>query len=97
MRIMFLKAVMLLLTGVASVRLSHAGTTFAATEPALLSTGSPNNDEDPSVLLSSDGTLFVAWFSDRGGNSDIYVTSTSDGLTWATPSRVTTDSGGDFN
>ncbi|HET9887781.1 MAG TPA: hypothetical protein VFR10_09720, partial [bacterium] len=39
---------------------------FEPTEPALLSTGSPTKDEDPSVLRAKDGTLFVTWFSDRG-------------------------------
>jgi hypothetical protein len=74
-----------------------AGSTFQPTEPRLLSTGSPTKDEDPSVLRARDGTLFVAWFSDRGGHSDIYVTSTADGNDWTPPARVTTHAGGDFN
>lgn len=41
--------------------------------------------------------MFVAWFSDRGGNADIYVTSTANGSEWSAPVRVTTDPGGDFN
>ncbi|MGQ0650124.1 MAG: hypothetical protein ACT4P7_21445 [Gemmatimonadaceae bacterium] len=68
-----------------------------ATAPVLLSTGSPTKDEDPSVLRARDGTLFVAWFSDRGGNSgDIYVSRSSDKNTWAAPVRVTTGPAGDF-
>lgn len=63
----------------------------------LLSTGSPTKDEDPSVLRAADGRLFVAWFSDRGGNADIYIVNSDDGIAWSTPSRVTTDAGGDFN
>src|SRR5262249_26335318 len=43
-----------------------------------------------------DGTLLVAWFSDRGSNSDIYLTSTRDGATWSGPARVTTSPDGDF-
>lgn len=70
---------------------------FAPTEPRLLSTGSPTKDEDPSVLRARDGTMFVAWFSDRGGNSDIYLTSTANGTDWSAPVRVTTHPGGDFN
>ena len=73
------------------------GPTFEPTEPRLLSTGSPTKDEDPSVLRARDGTMFVAWFSDRGGNSDIYITSTSNGNDWMAPVRVTTHPGGDFN
>jgi len=41
--------------------------------------------------------MFVAWFSDRGGNSDIYVTSTANGTDWSAPVRVTTHAAGDFN
>jgi hypothetical protein len=67
------------------------------TDPTLLSRGSPTKDEDPSVLRAADGTLFVAWFSDRGGNPDIYLTSTRDGADWEDPVRVTTHPGGDFN
>ena len=63
----------------------------------LLSIGSPTKDEDPSVLRAQDGRLFVAWFSDRGGNPDIYITSTVDGTGWTGPFRVTTSTGGDFN
>lgn len=66
------------------------------TEPKLLSVGSPGRDEDPSVVRAADGTLFVAWMSERGGNADIYVTRTRDGE-WSAPVRVTTHVGGDFN
>ena len=69
---------------------------FAPTEATLLSVGSPTKDEDPSVLLAHDGTIFVAWFSDRGGNPDVYITSTKNGHDWTQPVRVTTDAGGDF-
>jgi hypothetical protein len=69
---------------------------FEPTEPALLSTGSPTRDEDPSVLRAQDGRLFVTWFSDRGANPDIYLTSTRDGSEWTPAVRVTTDAGGDF-
>jgi len=70
---------------------------FQPSDPALLSTGSPGKDEDPSAVRAQDGTLFVAWFSERGGNADIYLTSTDDGVLWSDPLRVTTDAGGDFN
>jgi len=33
---------------------------FAPGQPILLSVGSPTKDEDPSVLLAHDGTIFVA-------------------------------------
>jgi hypothetical protein len=70
---------------------------FAPTETRLLSVGSPTKDEDPSVLLARDGTIFVAYFSDRGNNPDIYITSTRNGHDWTPAVRVTTHSGGEFN
>ena len=70
---------------------------FRPTQPALLSSGSPTKDEDPSVIRARDGKLFVAWFSDRGNNPDIYITNTSNGFAWSSPVRITTDAGGDFN
>ncbi len=72
------------------------GPIFQPTTPRLLSTGSPTKDEDPSVIRARDGTLFVAWFSDRGGNADIYITSTSNGTDWSSPVRITTSSHADF-
>jgi len=62
----------------------------------LLSTNSPTKDEDPSVICGQNGFVYVAWFSDRGGNADIYLTATSDGLSWKAPIRVTTSPEGDF-
>src|SRR5262245_57778980 len=76
---------------------SSSAPTFEPTDPRLLSTGSPGKDEDPSVLRARDGSMFVAWFSERNGNSDIYITSTANGNDWSAPVRVTTDPGGDFN
>jgi hypothetical protein len=76
--------------------LAPAASEFQPTAPALLTAGSPTKDEDPSVLLARDGSLFVAWFSDRLANPDIYITRTTDGVTWQSPIRVTDDVNGDF-
>lgn len=73
------------------------GTPFTPGDPVLLSTGSPTKDEDPSVLLTPEGRIFVAWFSDRGNNPDIYIASTDDGIEWTAPLRITTSANGDFN
>jgi hypothetical protein len=70
---------------------------FPPTSAALLSTGSPGKDEDPSLLRARDGTLYLAWFSDRTASGDIYVTHTQHGAEWTTPVRVTTSTGGDFS
>jgi hypothetical protein len=69
---------------------------YTPTAPAVLSTGSPTKDEDPTVLLARDGSIVVAWFSDRGGNNDIYITRSSRGTEWAEPVRVTVSPDGDF-
>ncbi len=70
---------------------------YAAGTTQLLSVGSPSKDEDPSIVVTRDGRIIVAWFSDRGGNSDIYLASTGDGINWTTPVRITYNSGGDFH
>lgn len=69
---------------------------FPPTAPAILSTGSPGKDEDPSLLKARDGSLYVAWFSDRTASGDIYVTRSERGAEWSTAVRVTTSTGGDF-
>jgi hypothetical protein len=69
---------------------------YAPTEARLLSVGSPTKDEDASVLRARDGRMFVTWFSDRGANPDIYLTSTERGTEWTEPVRVTVHAGGDF-
>src|SRR6185436_2214155 len=68
---------------------SDAGTKFKPTAVQLLSIDSPTKDEDPSVIRARDGTLFVAWFSDRNGNPDIYITSSNNGADWTPAVRVT--------
>lgn len=68
----------------------------SATTPVLLSANSPTKDEDPSVLRARDGTLYIAWFSDRGGNNDIYLSRSTDKTTWSPPLRITTSQWGDF-
>ena len=75
----------------------NGGTVFVPTEPILLSTGSPTKDEDPSLVRARDGTLFVAWFSDRGSNADIYLVFTENGTDWSTPVRVTQSPEADFH
>jgi hypothetical protein len=69
---------------------------YSPTDATLLSTASPTKDEDPSVLLANDGSIVVAWFSDRGSNPDIYIAHCTKGTTWSAPVRVTTSGDGDF-
>jgi hypothetical protein len=58
------------------------------TAPAIFSVNSPMKDEDPSVLLAADGTMYVAWFSDRNGNAELYVSKSADRVTWTQPVRL---------
>lgn len=72
---------------------------FVAGPSITASIGNPSGkDEDPSLLLARDGSLCLAFFSDRdGGNQEIYVRRTTDGIDWTTPPlRVTDHAGGDF-
>ncbi len=70
---------------------------YSITAARLLSTGSPTKDEDPSVLRAADGSMFVAWFSDRDdGAGDIYLVRTQREANWSSAIRVTDDPGGDF-
>lgn len=66
-------------------------------QAGLITTNSPGKDEDPSLIRARDGSLWLAWFSERNGNSDIYITHSTDaGASWEPAVRVTTDPGGDF-
>jgi hypothetical protein len=70
---------------------------FIATPDSVLSTGSPTKDEDPSVLRAADGSMFVAWFSDRAdGAGDIFVAQDTLRQDWSPAVQVTFDPGGDF-
>jgi len=70
---------------------------YSPTSARLLSTGSPTKDEDPSALRASDGSMFIAWFSDRAdGAGDIFVSRDTLQTDWESPVRVTVDPGGDF-
>jgi hypothetical protein len=69
---------------------------FVPTEKQLLSDQNPDHlDEDPSAILAADGSLLVAYFSQRAGNPDLYLKRTTDGVSW-TETRVTTDPGADY-
>jgi hypothetical protein len=70
---------------------------FRPTPAAILTVQSAGKDEDPSVVRAKDGSLHVAWFSDRTASGDIYITHAERGTEWAAPIRVTNDAGGDFN
>jgi hypothetical protein len=57
-------------------------------------TGNIAQDQDPSIAVDGDGTVWVSWTTWRNGNSDIYE-SHYDGVSWSSPHSVTTDPGKD--
>lgn len=65
--------------------------------PAQLSPGNAGGaDEDPTVLVAQDGKLYVAWFSDRSGNPDLWLIHSKNGKGWSDPIRVTDHAWSDF-
>lgn len=51
-------------------------------------TDSPGKNEDPWLLRARDGSIHLTWFSDRGGNADIYAMQSRDGRTWSEPRAI---------
>lgn len=43
------------------------------------------NDEDGAFALADDGTIYFAWISDRSGNTDVWMKSSKDGISWSDP------------
>ncbi|MBX7152027.1 glycoside hydrolase [bacterium] len=98
MKLLFSFFMTLIIVGVMSCdKKKNTDPLFSLTPALLLSEGSPTKDEDPSLILASDNKLYLAWFSDRGNNPDIYITHIDTSMIWSPPVRVTFDPGGDFN
>ncbi len=57
---------------------------------------SPGKDEDPCIIRAQDGTYHVVWFSDRGGQEDLYIKSSSNGRDWSADRAITNDAERDF-
>jgi len=61
-------------------------------------TTDPDSDYEPAIAQTADGTVWVAWYSYRSGNPDIwYKTSSDGGSTWSDAYQLTTDTGSDYN
>jgi len=70
----------------------------ASWSPAVQLTTDSNSDYNPSIAQSDDGTIWVAWYSYRSGNADIwYKTSSDGGANWSAGTQLTTDTGSDYN
>ena len=51
-------------------------------------TAGAGKNEDPCLLRARDGTIYLAWFSDRSGNPDIYLISSKNAETWSEPVAI---------
>ncbi len=60
-------------------------------EPAKL-TFDEKGDEDPSIIQADDGTFYMAWLSDRNGQTDIWIKQSTDNTlnNWSPPRIVIT-------
>jgi hypothetical protein len=53
-------------------------------------------DEDPSLLREADGQLALAWYSNRAGGKELFITHSADGQSWSAPIQVTRSDGDSF-
>lgn len=60
---------------------------YKVTELVALTSGKGKN-EDPCLLRAKDGAIYLTWFSDRGGNADIYLVSSTDAEKWTEPVAI---------
>jgi len=68
----------------------------ALSAPLRLSEGA-EDDEDPAVVRSDDGTFHVVWAAkDAGGQVDLFVRSSRDGRSWSAPVRITDHPDADY-
>jgi hypothetical protein len=66
-----------------------AGTSWS--NEAILAPG-PDMDIDPSIFQAMDNTIWVVWSSSRTGGYDLYYKTSSDnGVSWSSDTRLTTD------
>ncbi|MGZ8521602.1 MAG: sialidase family protein, partial [Candidatus Binatia bacterium] len=49
---------------------------------------SPEENEDPSMILARDGRFYVVWSSKQRGRVDLFISSSADGRTWSDERRV---------
>jgi len=75
---------------------AEPGPRYEPGEAMTLTGDNPAEDEDPSVLAAADGTMVVAYFGRQGGNADLFVTTTANGVDWSDAVRVTDSDEQDF-
>ena len=65
---------------------SHDGSGWSI---AVAVAGGPAFDSYPSLVQDSGGRYWMAFISNRNGNYSVHLTSSSDGVTWSEPRRMT--------
>jgi len=60
-------------------------------------TDSIADQRNPAIALGSDDKLYVAWQDSRGGNWDIYVSTSTDGVNFSAETRVTDSNDNEIN
>jgi archaellum component FlaG (FlaF/FlaG flagellin family) len=74
---------------------SDGGATWSV--PSQITTD-PDSDYDPAITQTDDGTIWVAWYSYRSSNPDIwYKTSADGGESWSPDYQLTTDPDSDYD
>ncbi len=71
-----------------------ATSTDAPPAPVDLS-ASPGKDEDPNLARLADGSIVLAWYSERTGGGDIYYRHSPDGRSWDAPVQVSSSASTD--
>jgi len=67
-------------------RLAVGTNSFAA---SVAVAASNNNEQEPAVAVDADGVAYVTWQQDDpNGHWDIYLSSSSDGVTWSPPLKL---------
>ena len=47
------------------------------------------NNEDPDVIKTKEGIIYLVWYSDRSGNSEIWIKNSTDAVSWSEPKKIT--------
>jgi len=58
---------------------------------------SPEENEDPSIILARDGRFYVVWSSKQRGRVDLFMSSSADGRTWSEERRIYDVPAEDYN
>jgi hypothetical protein len=64
---------------------------------SILLTADPADQCNPAIAMGGSDKLYVIWQDNRRGNWDVYMSSSADGISWSTASRVTDSNNSEIN